>query len=85
MKNVVMVSIISFFGGFEKAKNIKILTVVRSDAHNASSSNGQSVGHKQTPSSHLAPCLHLISWHRSYDKMKNSVYYTPRYISTYIF
>ena len=43
----------------------RILTVVRSDSHNASSTNGQSVGHKQTPSSHRAPCLHLTPSQRS--------------------
>ena len=42
-----------------------ILTITKSEAHNNSSSNGQSVGHKQTPSSHLAPCLHWMPWQGS--------------------
>ena len=41
------------------------LTVIKSEPHKSSSLKGQSVGHRQAPSSHLAPCSHFISRQRS--------------------
>ena len=51
------------------------LTVIKSEPHKSSSLKGQSVGHRQAPSSHRAPCSHFISRQRSkrretpYNKM----------------
>ena len=41
------------------------LTVIKSEPHKSSSLKGQSVGHRQAPSSHRAPCSHFISRQRS--------------------